>query len=304
MAKNSPKAKKADKHVELGAPTVAIRDVTKTYKVRLGSRGGSGLKGALRGLVSQGQKANVEAVRGVNLVVQSGEAVGLLGANGAGKSTLLRMIAGTEKPTSGEILTRSKPMLLGVSAALVPDLSGYRNIELGCLAVGLSKERIAEVTPEIIDLAGLGDAIDRPMKTYSSGMAARLRFAINVAMKPEILLIDEALGTGDAAFASKSEEITKQIREGAGTIFLVSHQAKMIQDMCTRAVWMHGGRVIDDGPAEEVAEQYRLWAWRVAKGEPEKAEKMLQERLAEPILTRVVYTGSQQSSRPLHSARS
>lgn len=303
MAKNSPDPKKPDKHVELGAPTVVAREVTKTYKVQLGSRGGRTLKGVAKRLLSPPKSTDVHAVRDVNLVVQAGEAIGLLGGNGAGKSTLLRLIAGTETPTSGQILARSKPMLLGVSAALVPDLSGYRNIELGCLAVGLSKEEIAEITPEIISLSGLEEAIDRPMRTYSSGMAARLRFALNVAMKPEILLIDEALGTGDAAFASKSEEITRQIREGAGTIFLVSHQATMIQDMCTRAVWMHEGRIIDDGPAEEVADRYRFWAWKVAHGEHDLADKVLKERLAQPVENRVVFTGADEHTRRRHSVR-
>lgn len=291
MAKKSSKGRHTTDNVQLGAPSVVVSDVYKTYKVRLGSRGGGRGLAGVKDLARRARTTQVHALQGVNLVAQAGEAIGLLGANGAGKSTLLRLISGAESPTSGDVLVRSVPMMLGVSAALVPDLSGYRNIELGCLAIGLSKEQIKELTPQIIDLAGIGEAIDRPMKTYSSGMGARLRFAMNVAMKPDILLIDEALGTGDAAFKTKSEEIALQIRENAGTIFLVSHQAKQIQDMCSRAIWMHEGKIIDEGPAEEVAEQYRLWAWRVAKGEPEKAEKMLTERVKNPVRHKVVFDG-------------
>ncbi len=304
MPKNSSSAPISPaREVPLGPPTVVVDNVYKTYKIESGgeSTRKSKVGRAAQKIFHRAIPTKVEAVRGVSLVARAGEAVGLLGANGAGKSTLLRLIGGVEAPTAGTVLARSKPMILGVNAALVPNLSGMRNIELGCLAMGLSKREIKEVTPRIVDLAGIGDAIYRPMRTYSSGMGARLRFAINVAAHPDILLIDEALGTGDAAFATKSEIITTEIRENAGTIFVVSHAAQTIEEMCTRAIWLHQGKVIAEGPARETARSYRLWAWKVAHGEFDKAEELLQEQLATPVRTQIVLEGRAGAGRPTHN---
>ena len=279
--------------VALGGPSVVVDQVTKIYKSTASGPEGwtaaSPLARVGNKIFRRPFKTTVKSVDNVTLVARAGESIGLLGANGAGKSTLLRLIAGSEMPTSGEILARSQPTLLGVNAALVPALSGLRNIELGCLAVGLTPEETREVTPRIVELTGIGDAVERPMETYSSGMASRLRFAINVVVKPDILLIDEALGTGDAAFATKSEEIIAEIRRDAGTIFLVSHAAQTIEEMCTRAVWMHEGRIISDGPAYETARRYRLWAHRVATGETEAAARMLAEEMENTAHTEVIY---------------
>ena len=285
-----------------GVPSVVVRDVYKTYTTTSTASSKSGNRNAayrtLHRVFRKAVPAKVHALRGVNLVAYSGEAVGLLGGNGAGKSTLLRMIAGVEKPTSGEVLVAAQPMILGVQAALVGALSGTRNIELGCLAAGLSPAEVREIKPRIAELADIGDAIDRPMQTYSSGMGARLRFAMNVAMKPDILLIDEALGTGDAAFATKSELITSEILDNAGTIFVVSHAAETIQKMCTRAIWLHKGQIIAEGPAEETAKEYRLWAWKMAHGETDKADGILNAHLASPVTTRITFESDDSSRGP------
>jgi len=132
-------------------------------------------------------------------------------------STLLRVMGGLETPTSGTVSARSTPVLLGVNAALVPELSGERNVRLGCLAMGLTPQQIEAIIPQVIELAGIGKAIYRPMKTYSSGMSSRLRFAIAAAANPDILLIDEALSTGDAAFKERSENKMTELRRAAGT---------------------------------------------------------------------------------------
>ena len=297
MQKNSSDSKTRRPSAEppLGAPTVVVRDVTKVYKTKSGGkealREASGFTKLAGRVLRRAVPSKVNALRGVTLVARAGEAVGGLGSNGAGKSTLLRIIAGVESPTTGEVMASSKPTILGISAALVPDLSGLRNIELGGLAMGLSKKQVRDVTPRIIELAGIGEAINRPMRTYSSGMSARLRFAMSVVAQPEILLIDEALGAGDAAFAAKSEQITREIRENSGTIFVVSHSAQTIEEMCTRAVWLHKGRIIAEGPAYETARQYRLWAWSVAHGETVKASKIMTGLLANPVRTRLVFEG-------------
>lgn len=284
MANSAPK-KPVKKGIEvpLGEPSVVVDSVSVIYKSKV--NGGDAVQAAspLRRAASKYLrvpiKQVVKAVQNVSFVAQTGESIGILGANGAGKSTILRMIAGVEQPTSGRILAHSQPQLLGVSAALVPALSGYRNMELGCLAMGLTPEETKEAIPRIADLADIGDSIHRPMQTYSSGMGARLRFAINAASTPDILLIDEALGTGDATFAAKSEKVLADIRANAGTVFLVSHAAQTIEQMCTRALWMHKGQVIADGPAYETARSYRWWAHQMAEGKTDSANKLLAQTI-------------------------
>lgn len=227
------------------------------------------------------KRQSVPAVRGVSLIVREGEMVGLVGLNGSGKSSLLRVLAGSEPVTSGHVFASSPPQLLGVSAALVPDLSGLDNIWLGTLAMGMSPEQANDAKDKIIELASIGQAIRQPMRTYSSGMAARLRFAISVAAQPEILMIDEALATGDAAFQKRSEDAMHELLDRSGTVFLVTHSAKTIEDICTRAIWLHKGAVVADGNASEVASLYRFFAHALANGNKEGADKALLRGTAE-----------------------
>lgn len=219
-------------------------------------------------------RAEVSAVKGVSFSVFEGEHVGIVGTNGSGKSTLLRALAGLEPPTSGKVLASSLPTLLGVNAALIPHLTGAKNIHLGLLALGYSPAEAREATPAVAELAGIGKAIHRPMSTYSSGMGARLRFAIAVSTQPEILLIDEALGTGDASFTEKARRAIDDLCERAGTVFLVSHAAQTVEEMCTRAIWLHEGEIVADGPAEVIAHHYRKWAWALAQDDPERADRL------------------------------
>ncbi|GAA1722722.1 ABC transporter ATP-binding protein [Brachybacterium phenoliresistens] len=235
----------------------------------------------LLGKVARKQKVSVSALRGVSLTVRSGEFVGIIGRNGSGKSTLLRALAGVEPPSSGTVLTSSKPSLLGVNAALIPDLTGAQNVKLGALAMGLSPSQADEIFDEVVELSALGDAIDLPMRTYSAGMGARLKFAISLAATPEILMIDEALSTGDATFAERSQRAMDSMLEKAGTVFLVNHAAQTIENMCSRAVWMERGQVVLDGDAVEVARKYRWFAHNLAQGNEEKAISLLKEAILE-----------------------
>lgn len=223
--------------------------------------------------------SEVHALKGVSFRAYEGENIGLVGVNGSGKSTLLRVIAGLEAPSSGTVMASATPSLLGVNAALIPHLTGARNVEIGLLALGYSPAEAKAIGPSVAELAGIGSAIHRPMKTYSSGMGARLRFAIATATKPEILLIDEALGTGDAAFAARADKALVELRERAGTIFLVSHAAQTIEELCTRAIWIHEGRIIADGPADVVALHYRKWTWALSQGETDNAKKLFEQAL-------------------------
>lgn len=270
---------------ELEAPTVIAENVQVRYSV--GTRDpGQKAKGIRRlsniALGRQG-RTTVRALRGVNFVAREGEMVGIVGANGSGKSTFLRNVAGVEQPDRGRILVRYQPLLLGVSAALQPTLSGSENVRLGCLAMGLTPDEAEDAYEYVTELSALGSAIHRPMETYSSGMGSRLRFAIALAARPKILLIDEALSTGDATFAERSERAMDELLAEAGTVLLVNHAAKVIQDLCTRAVWMHRGEVLMNGPAEAVAEKYRWWAWNVAQGKEDISDKLLHDVVSNAV---------------------
>jgi teichoic acid transport system ATP-binding protein len=199
---------------------------------------------------------SVHAVRGVSLTAYRGEAVGLIGPNGSGKSTLLRSIAGLMSPSQGAVWTRGQASLLGVSAAMMSAMSGDQNILLGCLAIGMTPDEIDEQYDAICAFADIGDAVHLPMSTYSSGMGARLRFAIAAARAPDILLIDEALATGDAEFRRRSEKRIAELRDKAGTVFLVSHGLGIIRKTCTRAIWLEDGKIVVDGEASAVVDAY------------------------------------------------
>jgi teichoic acid transport system ATP-binding protein len=253
-------------------PTVVVDDVHLTYRIT-GRHASAGAPAALKRMV-QRQPApgmrEVHAVRGVSLIARRGEAIGLIGPNGSGKSTLLRAIAGLMTPESGAIYTQGQPSLLGVAAALMNDMTGERNVVLGCLAMGMTPEEVREHYDAICEFADIGEFISLPMKTYSSGMAARLRFAIAAAKSHEVLLIDEALATGDAEFRRRSEARIRELREAAGTVVLVSHGLGVVRETCGRAIWLEKGRVVADGEANAVVDAYE------ARHDP----KAVAERLA------------------------
>jgi teichoic acid transport system ATP-binding protein len=200
---------------------------------------------------------SVSALRGVSLVAHEGESIGIVGRNGSGKSTLLRTIAGLTVPTRGRVLADGTPVLLGVSAALMPNLSGQRNVILGGLAMGLTRDEVEARFDDVVELAGIGPAIHRPMRTYSSGMSARLSFAIATAARPHVLLVDEALNTGDAEFRDRSQDRMQELQASAGTVFLVSHSLTTVTRTCNRALWIDSGLLRVDGPAEPVVHAYR-----------------------------------------------
>jgi len=207
----------------------------------------------------------VRAVKGVTFDIHEGEAVALVGTNGSGKSTLAASIAGLLRPTSGEVLVSDVPRLLGVGSALMPGSTGWTNIRIGCLALGMPGDEIEERLSEIADFTELGEALDRPMRTYSSGMRARLHFAIATAVKPRILIIDEALTVGDAGFKAKSAARIEGLVADAGTLILVSHSPGEIRRQCSRALWLDKGMLRDDGPPNKVLSRYEK---HVAGAEP------------------------------------
>jgi teichoic acid transport system ATP-binding protein len=199
----------------------------------------------------------VEAIKDVSFEVPNGTSMGIIGSNGAGKSTLMRAMAGILPPTTGSIEVWGKAStLLALGVGFNASLSGRENIILGGLAAGLSRAEVEERAAEVADWTELGEFIDMPMKTYSSGMSARVGFSVAVHMKPDILMIDEALSTGDAKFREKANAKMGELRESARAMFLVSHGLNSIQEMCNEAIWLNKGTLMMRGEPEEVIDAY------------------------------------------------
>ncbi len=240
---------------ETRQPVVVVDGVDIVYKVYA-----SGKRANKWNAGSGKQKLReVHAVKNVSFTVYKGETIGIIGTNGSGKSSLLRSIAGLTQPTNGAVYASARPVLLGVGAVLMPSLSGEKNIMLGGLAMGYSKKETAELAPAITEFAGLEEFIDLPMRTYSSGMSARLRFAIAASRNHDILIIDEALSVGDQQFRKRSEARMREMRDTAGTVFLVSHSIKSILDTCSRVIWLEKGVLKMDGDPLEVCKAYNRY---------------------------------------------
>lgn len=197
------------------------------------------------------------ALQNINLEIKKGESVGIIGDNGAGKSTLLKMITGVTFPTEGEITVHGKvAALLELTAGFSLEMTGRENIYLKGYILGLKDEYIAQIEEKIIDFAQLGDYIDQPVRTYSSGMKMRLGFAINVNIDPDILVVDEALSVGDKKFKKKCKDKINEIIKSGVTVLFVSHSMDGVREICPRAVYLKKGRLIYDGPVDEALKVY------------------------------------------------
>jgi teichoic acid transport system ATP-binding protein len=247
-----------------GRLAVHVENLRVTYRVRAG--GGAT---TLRSLVERRPRraGDVAALKGVSFEVNEGEALGIIGRNGSGKTTLTRAMAGLVRSDTGAVYAKSHPVLLGVGAALQPELSGRRNILLGGMALGLSAKEARDGLDDVVAFSGLDDAIDRPLRTYSAGMSARLRFAIAVNISPQILIVDEMLGVGDMEFRERSDARMRKLLASAGTVILVSHSLASISQLCPRSLWLDRGEVRMDGPTSEVVTAYRE-AINTARTEP------------------------------------
>ena len=198
-----------------------------------------------------------EALKRVSFQVAEGEMVGVIGRNGSGKSTILKVIAGVYIPTSGEVkVNGSIAPLIELGAGFHHELTGRENILLNGLLLGLPKREVLKRESQIIEFAELGDFIDVPVKQYSSGMYMRLAFAIATEVNPDILLIDEILAVGDGEFRRKCFERIEQFRTLGKTILFVSHDLGSIRQFCDRVLLLHGGELIEDGPADVVISRY------------------------------------------------
>lgn len=214
--------------------------------------------GSVRSVPSSNKVNLVEALQDINLQVRQGERIGLIGHNGAGKTTLLRVLAGIYEPTSGavDISGRTAP-LFDISLGMDPESTGYENIVLRGLFLGMSRGEIRARTDEIADFTELGEFLDLPIRTYSAGMKMRLAFAVSTSVAPEILLLDEGIGAGDAAFMEKANKRLDEFTRKVDIIVLSSHSEHLIRNMCSKSLLMERGRVVDFGETEAVLDAYR-----------------------------------------------
>lgn len=252
----------------LPRPMIVADNAHVNYTVHASGKRVSGNESliSLRSLRGGRDLKTIPALRGVTFTASEGETIGVVGHNGSGKSTLFRAMSGLIPTSEGTILARDRPVLLGVNAALVPELSGENNIKLGLLAMGFSAEEANARVDEIADFAELNEFIYHPMKTYSSGMGARLRFAIASAKAHSILLIDEALAVGDRRFRTKSENRINELRDTAGLVMIVSHSVGSLRDTCDRVLWVHKGELVADGPTDDVIDDYIAWTKKPGAG--------------------------------------
>lgn len=233
---------------------ISFDNVSKVYKLYSSTR--KRLLGIFIKKVGYKKKC---AVDGVSFAVERGESVALFGKNGAGKSTILKMITGVAFPTSGEIKVRGRvSALLELTSGFDMEFTGRQNIYLKGHILGLKDQEIADLEEEIIAFAELNDYIDQPVRTYSSGMRARLGFAINVNIRPEILIVDEALSVGDAAFRAKCQsKIDEIIKKDNVTLLFVTHQTAVAESFCKRGIVMKDGKIVFDGPVKEATAFYK-----------------------------------------------
>lgn len=207
------------------------------------------------------------ALQGISTTVERGSVCGIIGPNGAGKSTLLRVIGGTLPPTRGRVTVGGKATLLAPGLGFRPNLTGLENAILGCLAQGLSRREAAAQLPPIVELAGLEDVMDWPVRTYSSGMFSRLALAVALQAEPDLLLVDEALSAGDAIFRDRIDHAVEKLVNSAATVIIISHSFPQIRRLCDRCIWVHDGAVREDGAPRDVIIDYRNWVEEQTAGE-------------------------------------
>lgn len=233
---------------------VEFQDVTKAFTI---TPGRMLLRGHLRSCFSRTRKEVFQAIKHVSFELGHGESLAVIGRNGAGKSTLLSLVAGLAHPTSGTVNVHGRiAALLELGSGFHPDLTGAENLRLNAALLGLKREQMERVFESVLDFSGLGDFINQPLRTYSTGMVMRLAFSVAIMVEPDILIVDEVLAVGDTAFQAKCFEKVMSFREAGKTILCVSHSATMVQQLCDRAIWLDRGEVMMQGGVSEVLDAY------------------------------------------------
>ena len=262
---------------------IEVKNVTKRYKLFDDSK-----EKFLSLFNRENYGKDFYALDQVNFSAYEGDVVGFIGTNGSGKSTLSNIIAGIVPETSGDIKTRGEVALIAVSAGLNNNLSGRENIELKCLMLGFTKREIEELEPEIIEFSELGEFIDQPVKSYSSGMKSRLGFAISVSVDPDVLIIDEALSVGDKAFAEKSLQKMKDFKAQGKTMIFVSHSLGQMKQFCDKILWLEFGRVKAYGEADEVLGMYEKFLNKWQKMSKKERDEYRKNVLSTPVQTETI----------------
>ena len=235
-----------------GVPALSVRRISKRYPIyrRQSDR-------LLELLSGRRRHQPFWALRDVSFDIPRGEIVGVIGRNGAGKTTLLRLLTGVSAPTSGEIHVNYRmSAILELGSGFHPDFTGRENVFLGGAVLGMEEDEVRAKYASIVDFAELGAYMDVPYKTYSLGMQARLAFAVAISVEPEIMVIDEALAAGDAAFIAKCFERIRRICESGATVLFVSHNTYLVQRLCRRALWIEAGELVGDGEPSRVCREY------------------------------------------------
>jgi ABC-type polysaccharide/polyol phosphate transport system ATPase subunit len=241
---------------EIAAQHVELTDVSVRYTLLTEDQ--KTLKGRVLNLFNGAPaSAHFWALRNIGLRIEPGEIVGVIGRNGSGKSTLLRVISGVIEPTLGKVDVRGRLLpLLELGAAFNPELTGRENVYLNCSILGIPRAQADEMIPQILAFSELGMFLDIPLKTYSSGMAARLAFSLSTQIQPEIMILDEILGVGDEAFQKKSFFRIRKLIESGAIVVLASHSSTMIEQLCNRVVYLNKGELVADGTPRHVLSQY------------------------------------------------
>lgn len=238
-------------------PIIVLDNVSVRYRAA-GEKIGTFKEYVIRLLKRQVKFKEFSALKNISLRVMQGETLGVIGRNGAGKSTLLKVISRVLIPTEGRVRLKGRVSpLLELGGGFHPELTGMENIFLNGTLLGHSRDEIEAHLSEIIEFADLGEFINSPIRTYSSGMVARLGFSISTTWKPDILIIDEVLSVGDENFRNKSAMRMTKFRENGTATLLVSHNLKNIETLCTRAIWLEHGEIKAEGAVQDVVQEYR-----------------------------------------------
>ena len=238
----------------MSANAITVKDVTKVY--RLYDKPIDRLKESLS-LTHKSYHKDFYALNGLSFNVEKGQTVGIIGTNGSGKSTILKIITGVLTPTTGQVDVEGKiSALLELGAGFNMDYTGIENIYMNGTMMGYSRKEMDEKLQDILDFADIGDFVYQPVKTYSSGMFVRLAFALNINVEPEILIVDEVLAVGDAAFQEKCQERMHHMLENGTTLLFVSHTMATVRQLCDHAIWLNKGDVVMQGEAEGVCNAY------------------------------------------------
>lgn len=235
-------------------PSIEFSNVSKSF-VRHRRR--MLLRGYLRTMFHPAHQDRFYALKNISFTLTHGESVGFVGPNGAGKSTLLSLIVGLTSPDSGQIRVSGRTAaLLELGSGFHPDLTGRENVFLNASLLGLNRKTTEQLFEHVVEFAEIGDFIDEPLRTYSSGMMMRLAFSVAVTATPDFLIVDEVLAVGDASFQAKCSEKILELKRQGGTLLCVSHSPGTIQQLCDRALWLDHGELLADGKTEDVLKMY------------------------------------------------